>query len=54
VPRGGTAEKSRQFYLSFNGSDYRMITQTVTKADKLDLKLAPGGGWAAVISPKSR
>lgn len=37
-----------------NGSDYRMISRTVTKADKLDLKLAPGGGWAAVISPKSR
>jgi alpha-glucosidase len=37
-----------------NGSDFRMITRTVTKADKLDLKLAPGGGWAAIISPKSR
>jgi alpha-glucosidase len=37
-----------------NGSDYRMIKRTVTKADKLVLKLAPGGGWAAIISPTAR
>jgi len=37
-----------------NGSDYKMIKRAVAKADKLDLKLAPGGGWAAIISPGSR
>ena len=34
------------------GSDFRMTQRTVTKADTLVLKLAPGGGWAAVISPR--
>jgi len=37
-----------------NGGDYKMIKRAVAKADKLDLKLAPGGGWAAIISPGSR
>lgn len=32
-----------------NASDYRKITQTVTRATKLKLPLASGGGWAARI-----
>ena len=35
-----------------NASDYKMIKRTVTRAaDKLAIKLAPGGGWAAVLIP---
>lgn len=32
-----------------NGNDYKKITRTVSKNDKLSIKLAPGGGWAAKI-----
>jgi alpha-glucosidase len=34
-----------------NGNDYKMIKRTVTKADKLAIKLAPGGGWAGMLTP---
>jgi len=34
-----------------NASDYKMTKRTVTAADKLSIKLAPGGGWAAVLVP---
>ena len=37
-----------------SGNDYKMIKRTVTKADKLAIKLAPGGGWAGVFSPKEK
>ncbi|MHB8055901.1 MAG: glycoside hydrolase family 97 protein [Candidatus Aminicenantales bacterium] len=37
-----------------NGNDYKMFKQTVTRADRIDLPLAPGGGAAAVISPAVR
>ena len=33
------------------GSDYRQVKSQVSKATKLKLKLAPGGGWAARIHP---
>jgi alpha-glucosidase len=33
------------------GSDYKLGTSRVSKATKLKLKLAPGGGWAARIHP---
>jgi alpha-glucosidase len=33
------------------GSDYRQVKGEVTKATKLKVKLAPGGGWAARIHP---
>lgn len=32
--------------------DYRKVTHVVTKATKLTIKLAPGGGWAARIRPE--
>jgi alpha-glucosidase len=32
-----------------NANDYKKITKTITKSDKLTIKLAPGGGWAARI-----
>ena len=32
-------------------SDYKKTTTTVTKATKLKVHLAPGGGWAARIHP---
>jgi alpha-glucosidase len=31
-------------------SDYKKVTQTVNKNTKLNIHLAPGGGWAAVLS----
>ena len=34
-----------------NGSDYRQVKSSVDKTTKLHLKLAPGGGWAAMIHP---
>jgi alpha-glucosidase len=33
------------------GSDYKMLKSQVSKATKLKIKLAPGGGWAARIVP---
>ncbi len=32
-----------------NANDYKKVTRTVTKNDKLTIKLAPGGGWAARV-----
>jgi alpha-glucosidase len=34
-----------------NASDYKMTKRTVRAAEKLPIKLAPGGGWAAVLVP---
>ncbi len=33
------------------GCDYRKVTRTVSKADTLKVRLAPGGGWAAILTP---
>lgn len=33
------------------GSDYKKETRTVTSKDTMKIQLAPGGGWAARISP---
>lgn len=33
-----------------NGNDYQKTKRTVTQTDKIDIRLAPGGGWAAMIS----
>ena len=35
------------------GSDYKQVKSRVSKATKLKLKLAPGGGWAARIHPEA-
>ena len=32
-----------------NGMDYVKARRTVTSADKVELKLAPGGGFAAIL-----
>ncbi|MDE3182828.1 MAG: glycoside hydrolase family 97 protein [Bacteroidota bacterium] len=32
-----------------NGTDYKKVDATITKNDKLQIHLAPGGGWAARI-----
>jgi len=34
------------------GSDYKMLKQSVNRATKLKIKLAPGGGWAARLTPQ--
>jgi len=33
------------------GSDYKMLKIQVRKTTKLKIKLAPGGGWAARVTP---
>ena len=33
------------------GSDYKKVSSQVSKADRLKIRLAPGGGWAARIRP---
>jgi alpha-glucosidase len=33
-----------------NASDYKKISQTINKNTKLNVHLAPGGGWAAIIN----
>jgi alpha-glucosidase len=33
------------------GSDYKLVKMPVTRTTKLKIKLAPGGGWAALIQP---
>ncbi len=37
-----------------NGNDFQKVAKTVTRADKLTLKLAPGGGAAATLRPLGR
>jgi alpha-glucosidase len=32
-----------------NAMDFKKVTKQITKSDKLEIKLAPGGGWAARI-----
>jgi len=32
-----------------NGNDFALVRKTVTRADKLPIKLAAGGGWVAII-----
>jgi len=34
------------------GNDYKKTTLKITKDKKLDIKLAPAGGWAAIIYKK--
>jgi alpha-glucosidase len=34
-------------------SDYRKTTTAVSRTTRIPMKLAPGGGWAARIRPKS-
>lgn len=36
------------------GCDYRKLTRTISKSDPITIKLAPGGGWAAILKPKQR
>jgi len=33
------------------GNDYKKRTVKISAADKMKIKLAPGGGWAAIIGP---
>jgi len=33
------------------GGDYKMVKTTVNKSTRLEVHLAPGGGWAARIHP---
>ena len=33
------------------GSDYKKVSSQVSKADRLKIGLAPGGGWAARLRP---
>ncbi|MFH1195707.1 MAG: glycoside hydrolase family 97 protein [bacterium] len=35
-----------------NGNDFKMISQEVNKNTKMEISLAPGGGWAARVTPK--
>ena len=37
-----------------HGEDYRHIKQDVTAGDKLNITLAPGGGWIARITPAGK
>ena len=36
------------------GGDYRKITRIISKCDPLTIRLAPGGGWAAILKPEKR
>lgn len=33
-----------------NANDYKKISRTINKSTKLDIHLAPGGGWAGILS----
>jgi alpha-glucosidase len=33
-------------------SDYKKVTRKVLKNDQLTIKMAPGGGWVAIIKPE--
>ncbi len=32
-----------------NGNDYKVVKSTVKKGDQIEINLAPGGGWVAII-----
>lgn len=32
-----------------NANDYKNVTDTITKSSKIKVRMAPGGGWAAII-----
>src|SRR5262249_15471306 len=53
LPAGNFTMESYQDGVNANryGSDYKLVSSRVSKATKLKLKLAPGGGWAARIHP---
>jgi alpha-glucosidase len=36
------------------GSDYKKVVTPISNQDKLEIKLAPGGGWVARIYPKEK
>lgn len=33
-----------------NGNDYKKLTKEITKESQFNIKLAPGGGWTAIIT----
>ena len=35
-----------------DGNDYAMVKKTLAKTERLTVKLAAGGGWVAIITPK--
>jgi alpha-glucosidase len=35
-----------------HGNDYRTVTRTMSKGESLKIQLAPGGGWAAILTPE--
>lgn len=35
-----------------NASDFKKVTETINKNTKLNIHLAPGGGWAAIVTTK--
>jgi alpha-glucosidase len=37
-----------------HGEDYRHLKQDVTAGDRLQITLAPGGGWVAKITPAGK
>ncbi len=36
------------------GSDYRKVTRSILEGESIKIKLAPGGGWAAILMPKAK
>ena len=34
-----------------NAEDYELKTQQVNKKSKINIKLASGGGWTAILTP---
>lgn len=37
-----------------NATDYKKVTKKVSKSDKINIRMAPGGGWAARIYPAAK
>ena len=37
-----------------NGNDYKKVTGKISAGDSIKIKLAPGGGWAAIFEPYSK
>ena len=35
-----------------HASDFKMLQKEVSRSDKLQIKLAPGGGWVARLTPR--
>ena len=51
-PRGFNLTNIKKYTKQLNkATDHKFETKTVSTGDTLNLHLAPGGGWVAILTP---